>query len=215
MPQPCQERTHGDGVVVVGPPDRRVRWPSWLSPIFAAAAVAAIVVGIAAVRPPGPGHRHQVALPTSYSTPSPSPTPPARRHHLLSPVPTVMAGSPTTATPLALRPHMPAVSNPSTRSGTSPTGTPIPSPVRTPGPSRSRTPGPSPSVTPDPSPSASEGTLAEEGYNKNGIPTFSDYQNASSPGPTIAFGQVVQVSCKVYDASIPSASPGWLLVPDR
>ena len=40
------------------------------------------------------------------------------------------------------------------------------------------------------------------------MPTFGDYQNASGPGDAIAFGEDVQVPCKVYDPSIPSANPG-------
>jgi hypothetical protein len=41
-----------------------------------------------------------------------------------------------------------------------------------------------------------------------GANTFGDPNNASEMGPKIAPGQYVRVSCKLYDPSIPSASPG-------
>ena len=41
----------------------------------------------------------------------------------------------------------------------------------------------------------------------DGAPTFADYKNVSDPGPRIKPLGKVEVSCKVYDPSIPSASP--------
>jgi len=65
-----------------------------------------------------------------------------------------------------------------------------------------------------PSPSASRSTAMapattypEEAYNRHGVPTFENYSSVSGPGPDLGFTQVVQVSCKVYDPSIPSVSP--------
>lgn len=51
-------------------------------------------------------------------------------------------------------------------------------------------------------------TYAEEAFNKHGVPTFSDYQNASGQGPDIPFERSVQVICKVYNTNIPSVLPG-------
>jgi hypothetical protein len=50
-------------------------------------------------------------------------------------------------------------------------------------------------------------TTAEKAY-KAGVPTFAEYSSASEPGPIIAFGQEVEVSCKVYALSLPSINPG-------
>ena len=50
-------------------------------------------------------------------------------------------------------------------------------------------------------------TYPEEAYNRHGVPTFENYSSVSGPGPDLGFTQVVQVSCKVYDPSIPSVSP--------
>lgn len=71
-----------------------------------------------------------------------------------------------------------------------------------PGPARS---GPGPTVNTSASSSA---TFTEEAYNKNGVPTFTDYTNASGTGPTIPFRESVQVTCKVYDPSIGSSTQG-------
>jgi hypothetical protein len=40
------------------------------------------------------------------------------------------------------------------------------------------------------------------------VHTFRHHHSVSSAGPTIAAGQRVLVSCKVYDPSIPSVKPG-------
>lgn len=63
-----------------------------------------------------------------------------------------------------------------------------------------------PSSTPAPSHTPST-LLSEEAYNKHGVPTFKDHHSVSGPGPQLSFQQVVSVSCKVSDPSIPSVSP--------
>jgi hypothetical protein len=45
----------------------------------------------------------------------------------------------------------------------------------------------------------------QEGH--HGVNTFTDYHNASGQGPSIAPGQYVQVSCKIYDPTIASVNP--------
>lgn len=58
-------------------------------------------------------------------------------------------------------------------------------------------------------PASSSPTIyTEEAYNKHGVPTFSDYSNASGQGQDIPFQQNVQVICKVYNTNIPSVLPG-------
>lgn len=45
------------------------------------------------------------------------------------------------------------------------------------------------------------------GANKQGSPTFADTKG-TTPGPQkVGYGQHVQISCKVLDPSIPSATP--------
>ena len=46
--------------------------------------------------------------------------------------------------------------------------------------------------------------------------TFQNYNNAGGPGARLATNQFVQVSCKVYDTTIASASPGgyWYRIAD-
>jgi TIR domain-containing protein len=74
---------------------------------------------------------------------------------------------------------------------------------------RPETPAPRSTRTPVPtSPPTSPGTRTEEAYNKNGVRTFRNYDNASGSGRTLTFRKRVQVSCKVYDPSIASAKPG-------
>jgi len=50
-------------------------------------------------------------------------------------------------------------------------------------------------------------TTAERAY-KSGVPTFAEYSNKSEPGAIIRFEQEVEVSCKVYDPSLPSIDLG-------
>jgi hypothetical protein len=59
-----------------------------------------------------------------------------------------------------------------------------------------------------PEPARPASYTPEKAYNRNGVPTFADYADASDPGPVIPFGQVVQVACKLYDPSLPSTNPG-------
>ena len=75
-------------------------------------------------------------------------------------------------------------------------------PVTTPStPTTSSPPGP---VSPGPS---TPSTYTEQEWH-TGANTFTDPDNASGMGPKIAPGQYVQVTCKLYDPSILSASPG-------
>jgi hypothetical protein len=187
MPQSNGDPPEPDDIVVMGDtPRRRVHWASWLTPVLAAGAVAIIGVGVAVAASPGGGHHHQAAAPTSHPTLTRGPTPPTRPHHRPSPT--------SAATVVAHRATMPA---PSTPGRTIPTiGTPGTGPATSPGPASASSTPPAPA------------THTEEGFNKNGVPTFSNYQNASGPGPVLTFGELVQVSCKVYDPTIPSASPG-------
>ncbi|HET9691213.1 MAG TPA: fibronectin type III domain-containing protein, partial [Acidimicrobiales bacterium] len=60
---------------------------------------------------------------------------------------------------------------------------------------------PPPTTSPPPS------TSSETESPNHGVNTFQDYHNASGPGPAIAAGQTVQVSCKVYDPTIASSNP--------
>ncbi len=91
--------------------------------------------------------------------------------------------------------HPPSTAAPS--SGPSRAPTPTPSPV---------TAGTSPSPHPTPSHTNSAPHTEEEWH--TGANTFNDPSNASGLGPKIAPAQRVLVSCKLYDPSIASASPG-------
>jgi hypothetical protein len=182
---------HEHDVVVIGPAGRpRASWRSRLAPSVAAIAMAVIGIGVAALLPTGGHHSHAlppgVVTPTGQATPAPLParvTLPATRSVMQ---PTTQPATPSSPT------DDPATGSPPARG---------PSVTRTRG-STAGTPGtPAPSSTPPPP------SKTEEAYNKNGVPTFADYANASNPGGIIAFGRLVQVSCKIYDPSIPSASP--------
>ena len=77
---------------------------------------------------------------------------------------------------------------------------------------------PAPPTTSAPPPSSPSPTAhPEEAYNKQGVPTFADHHNASGPGSLIPFQDIVVVTCKVYDPSIPSVSPAgyWYEIADR
>ena len=50
-------------------------------------------------------------------------------------------------------------------------------------------------------------TYEEMGGNRSGSLTFEDTKGLAQGPNTIAFGQAVQVSCKVYDVTMPSADP--------
>ena len=63
------------------------------------------------------------------------------------------------------------------------------------------------SSTPPPPPPPPGTTYAEQEWNRLGVNTFSNFHNATGFGQHIPFGQVVQVSCKVYDPTIPSVNP--------
>lgn len=163
-------------------------WASWMAPVLAAAAVAVIVTGLMIAGARTPLHLHHAALPTTPSTRTANPG-------SASPLPTGPSPSAVPSTPPS--PHHPGPPVPGIP-GRHGTGAPTPR----------VTAGSGPAATPGPTAPASSSTYPEEGYNKNGVPTFSDYQNASGPGPAIRFGQIIQVSCKIYDPAIPSASPG-------
>ncbi|MFJ9909611.1 hypothetical protein ACIRVK_43545 [Streptomyces sp. NPDC101152] len=51
-------------------------------------------------------------------------------------------------------------------------------------------------------------TVHGEQEGSHGVNTFTNYHNASGMGPRIAAGQWVDVTCKVYDPTIPSVTPG-------
>jgi surface antigen len=89
-----------------------------------------------------------------------------------------------------------------------PTTTTVPPPP----PTTTTVPPPPPPPTTTTVPEA-PATVTEQCW-KYGCPTFQNYQNASGPGPTIAVGQYVEVRCKVYAPTIPSANPGgyWYLI---
>jgi hypothetical protein len=68
------------------------------------------------------------------------------------------------------------------------------------------------------SPSSSQPqTYSETEWIHHSVNTFTDYHNASGQGPSIAAGQVVQVSCKVLDGTIKSVNPDgyWYRVASR
>ena len=48
-------------------------------------------------------------------------------------------------------------------------------------------------------------TLEQEGH--HGVNTFTNYDNASGEGVRITAGQYVEVTCKIYDPTIPSVNP--------
>ena len=80
--------------------------------------------------------------------------------------------------------------------------------VPTKGPSRppAKTTG---TATTTPSPTtATPARHTEVGGNKNGSPTFADTKAIRPGHRTVAYLEVVEVSCKVYDTPIGSALPG-------
>ena len=103
-------------------------------------------------------------------------------------------------------PTAPAASQPATGGGQGNGQPPSPSPIQS-----SSAPAPS-SPAPAPS-SAAPATYTEQEWH-TGANTFTDPNNASGMGTKIAPGQYVQVTCKLYDPSIGSASPGgyWYLI---
>jgi hypothetical protein len=198
-PDHREEYPRPDAPVVLGlPPGQRHRWPSWLAPALAAVAVGAIGVGVAVAAAFGRSHQHHATLPPPVTTQATMPTSPARWPH---PSPSIA--------PATRHQSLPPPSTPTSGSYHSerPTPTATRSPIvgiSTPGPVHGTKPGRSPA----PSTPASPHPYTEEAYNKHGVPTFGDYKDASDPGDTIAFGLDVQVSCKIYDSSIPSVDPG-------
>ena len=78
-----------------------------------------------------------------------------------------------------------------------PSPAPAPAPVAAP-------PAATPPAAPQPQAPAS---YPEQASVHHPVPTFANHSNASGPGPSIGVGQWVQVSCKVYDPSIVSATP--------
>ena len=52
-----------------------------------------------------------------------------------------------------------------------------------------------------------DGSGITEQAGHNGARTFSDYNNASGDGPSVAPGQYVSVGCKVLDGNVPSSNP--------
>jgi hypothetical protein len=191
-----QEELRYTGTRSNGPLGRQ----SWLMPILSALGVTAIVIVVAMAAHARDRHEKKgnVALPlpayrstspTAAQTPTTSTPTPSQRP---KPQPTQPEPS-STKRQITAFPSTPAVGTIATHTNS----------ATQPGPSGST---PSPRVTatakaPPPT------TYPEEAYNKHGVPTFADYANASDLGPDIQFTQVVQVSCKIYDPSIPSASP--------
>lgn len=206
------DNAENEDIIEIGPlrdPASRPQGRSWrrrIYPVMAAVSVTAIGIGIAllpALRAQSPPNRHHSPpflgfrlQPVYTAKAKPSPTArvqPARKNSpQSSPSPTIQV--PTTQVPTA-----------------SPPGSGSPAPTSTGG----RAPS-SHKKRPDPKPSATHTAHSdtEVAYNKHGVPTFSDYQNASGAGPVIVFDEQVQVNCKIYAPTIPSASPGgyWYLI---
>lgn len=108
---------------------------------------------------------------------------------------------PTSAPPAVTPPAGPA---PRPTQTTRPTAAP---PASTPTPLATVTPAPPPppsTPTPAPPPPSAH---AEQASVHHSVPTFANYHNASGPGPAIPASTWVQVTCKVYDPTIVSASP--------
>jgi hypothetical protein len=163
---------------IPGPGPRRPRRPATWMPPVLAVVIIA-AIGIGfAVARHQPADTHHAALPSMTITTPGSPAPSSR--------PSSGPPSPSSR-PKQVRAAVP----PATGRSNAPAPTVTASP---------------PAHQPDPSRPATY--TAEEAYNRNGVPTFANYRNASKPGPVIPFGQVVQVACKLYDPSIPSTSPG-------
>jgi hypothetical protein len=182
------------------------RWQPRLQPVLAAIAVVVTVAGATLLV--GEPHKHNGGHDTAEPLPA---------HR--STASTVPAPSPSLSRQLRHRPDPSTVTNPSSIPGP---GEPVPgrgTSTASPGPAASGpnrdgpAAGPS-SDSPSPGPSASPALHPEEAYNKNGVPTFEDYSNASGQGPDIAFTQIVQITCKIYDPSIPSVTPAgyWYLI---
>lgn len=72
------------------------------------------------------------------------------------------------------------------------------------------TPAPTPTQPPPPPPPPPppQKVWREQMWAPNGANSFSNYHNASGMGPHLDHGAWVEVSCKVYDPTIPSVSPG-------
>jgi hypothetical protein len=166
------------GVIIDLAPNRSSRWRSWLAPLFVAGVAGTIVVGVAGCSSHTP-EQGRSALPTLGSTLTATPTPTSNSSRTQSPTTTQNASATANVT-------------------APPSGSSVPTAT-----TGSASPG-----RPLPSPKAKPSGNIEEAYNRHGVPTFADYGNASAPGPSISFGQSVQVSCKIYDPSIPSARPG-------
>jgi hypothetical protein len=176
---------NSDEIVQIRPPGKaRGRWRKVLLPLLAAASITAVAVVSLMLATP----KNVRALPN----PSRSPALPDLSQLPSQPTGTASAQPSTTPTPTR---------SPSAAIGPSPS-------ARQSTPSKTLTPLPIPAAkTPRPSPSPIIRTYTEEAYNKNGVPTFSNYKNASGAGTVLAFAQTVQVACKIYAPSIPSASP--------
>jgi hypothetical protein len=97
----------------------------------------------------------------------------------------------------------PAAPAPSSPGSHPPTSSGSPSPP-SPAPSRPSTSS-APSASPAPAPGAP--TYSEQETPNHPVNTFQNYHSAGGQGPAIGSGQVVQVSCKVYDPNIGSVNP--------
>lgn len=91
------------------------------------------------------------------------------------------------------------------RNGASTPAPPTTAPPQTTQPPPTNTPPGSTVAIPPPPPPPS--TYSEQETFHHPVNTFQNYHNASGPGQSIAAGQVVEVSCKVQDGTIPSVNP--------
>lgn len=174
---------------VTGEPSARPQRPgTWLSAVLTAVVVVAACAGCAVVRNRQHGEPAQAVPPATKAALRATAAPGLTR--------TVTPA--TAAHPVRRRAHRPTSASPAVSRSVAASGSP---PAR---------PASSPSVSPRPTPSRSSATPdhIEEAYNKHGVPTFTDYANASGPGSILAFAQDVEIACKVYDPSVASTSPG-------
>jgi hypothetical protein len=77
----------------------------------------------------------------------------------------------------------------------------------TPTPPTPTPPTPAPPTSAPPTPVPAPKTYPEQVWSSTGVNTFTNYHNASGIGPKLAHNQWIDVSCKVYDPTIPSVNP--------
>lgn len=184
-----------------GPPgSERSRLTYRLRPVGAVVAVIA-VGGLAVFLSRPSGHGHTSPAPGPISTPATTATSSTSR------VPTAANTSVMPSTGRASAAPGPGISL-GTVTGHAVVGPTVRATAGVPTTGTTRSTGGGAGGTTSAPPTSSVGSRVEEAYNRHGVPTFADYANASSPGQTIAFQQMVRVACKIYDPSIGSTRPG-------